>query len=137
MLKKIFALFVLITSLSFALQGQERATPDPEIRKLRISFITDKMSLTQTQMQQFLPVFTSYSDELLYQRRAIKALEKNPDSRYVVDQRQKLEQKMVAIKGRYKNDFLRIISAQQLAAMYKAESEFKAFLLDYLQKKGK
>lgn len=137
MLKKIFALFILITSLSFAIHGQERAKPDPEIRKLRISFITDKMSLTQTQMQQFLPIFTRYSDELLYQRRAIKALEKNPDSQYVVEQRQKLEQKMVEIKGRYKNDFLRVISAQQLAAMYKAEGEFKAFLLDYLQKKGK
>ena len=137
MLKKIFALLVLITSLSFAIHGQDRATPDPEIRKLRISFITDRMSLTQTQMQQFLPIFNNYSDELLFQRRAIKALEKNPDSQYVVKQRQILEQKMVDIKGKYKDNFLRVISAQQLAAMYKAEGEFRTFLLDYLQKKGK
>ncbi|KAA5536510.1 hypothetical protein F0919_02250 [Taibaiella lutea] len=137
MLKRFFSLILLITAFSFSIHGQEKATPNPEIRKLRIAFITDKMSLTQNQMQQFLPIFTSYSDELLFQKRAIKALENNPNSQYVVEQRQKLEQKMVEIKGRYKDRFLRIISAQQLAAMYKAESEFKQFLIEYLKKNGK
>jgi len=136
MLKKFFSLILLIIAFGFSIHGQEKAKPNPEIRKLRIAFITDKMSLTQNQMQQFLPIFNSYSDELLFQKRAIKALENNPNSQYVVEQRQKLEQKMVEIKGRYKDRFLRVISAQQLAAMYKAESDFKQFLIEYLKKKS-
>lgn len=117
-----------------AVQAQS-AKPDPAIRKLKIEFVTGKMSLTQQQKQRFLPLYNKYSDELLVHRRAIKALEKNPNSSYQVEERQKLEQKMVEIKGRYKDDFLKILTAQQLAAMYQAEGEFKNLLIEYYKKK--
>jgi Mg2+/Co2+ transporter CorB len=125
MLKKIISLLLLMVTLSFALQAQDMAKPDPEIRKLKIETVTKQMSLTQTQLQKFLPLYNRYCDELLVHRRAIKNLEKNANSNYTVEERQKLEEKMVEIKGRYKNDFLKIITAQQLAAMYKGEAEFK------------
>ena len=121
---------LLVTFLTIGVYAQDRATPDPEIRKAKIEFVTASMSLTQPQMQQFLPLYNRYSDELLFQKRALKDLSKNPDSKYTVEQRQKLEQKIVEIKGRYKNDFLRIISSQQLAAMYKAEEEFKLKMIE-------
>lgn len=134
MLKKIISLLLLMVTLSFALQAQDRAKPDPQIRKLKIEYVTSQMSLTQTQLQKFLPLYNRYSDELLVHRRAIKALDKNANSSYTVQERQKLEEKMVDIKGRYKDDFLKIITAQQLAALYKAEGEFKNILLDHLKK---
>jgi hypothetical protein len=134
---KVFSFLLFVFSLGFTLHGQERATPDPEIRKLKIEFVTNQMSLSQAQMQHFLPLFNRYLDELLYQRKAIKALDKNNNSQYVIEQRQKIEEKMVEIKGRYKNDFLKIISAQQLAAMYKGEGEFKAYLLEHLKNRKK
>jgi hypothetical protein len=133
---KFFPILFLTTFLTLALFGQDRAAPDPQIRKLKIEFVTDKMSLTQTQLQSFLPVYNKYSDELLFQKKALKELDKNTNSQYVVDQRQKLEQKIVEIKGRYKNDFLKIISAQQLAAMYKAENEFKTAVLEQYKKRN-
>lgn len=137
MFNKIISVFLLMISLTFASQAQEKAKPDPQIRKLKIEFVTGQMSLTQTQLQKFLPLYNRYSDELLVHRRAIKQLEKNANSNYTVEERQKLEEKMVEIKGRYKDDFLKIITAQQLAAMYKAEGDFKKILLDHLKKQGK
>lgn len=137
MFNKIISVLLLMVTLSFALQAQDRAKPDPQIRKLKIEYVTSQMSLTQTQLQKFLPLYNRYSDELLVHRRAIKALEKNANSNYTVEERQKLEEKMVDIKGRYKDDFLKIITAQQLAAMYKAESEFKNILLNHLKKDKK
>lgn len=137
MLKKIISLLLLMVTLSFALQAQDRAKPDPQIRKLKIEYVTSQMSLTQNQLQKFLPLYNRYSDELLVHRRAIKALDKNANSSYTVQERQKLEEKMVDIKGRYKDDFLKIITAQQLAALYKAEGEFKNILLDHLKKEKK
>lgn len=137
MLKKIISLLLLMVTLSFALQAQDRAKPDPQIRKLKIEYVTSQMSLTQNQLQKFLPLYNQYSDELLVHRRAIKALDKNANSSYTVQERQKLEEKMVDIKGRYKDDFLKIITAQQLAALYKAEGEFKNILLDHLKKEKK
>lgn len=130
-------LLTLFLATGIFAQAQERATPNPQIRKLKIEYVTGQMSLTQQQLQKFIPLYNRYSDELLVHRRAIKALEKNPSSTYQVEERQKLEQKMVEIKGRYKDDFLKVITAQQLAAMYKAEGEFKNILLDHLKKQGK
>jgi len=137
MFKKIIAVFTLILSISLSIGAQERAKPDPQIRKLKIEFVTNQMSLTQTQLQKFLPLYNRYSDELLVHRKAIKALDANANSSYTVQERQKLEEKMVDIKGRYKDDFLKIITAQQLAAMYKAEADFKGILLEHLKKNGK
>jgi Mg2+/Co2+ transporter CorB len=137
MFNKIISVFLLMFSLTFASKAQEPVKADPQIRKLKIEFVTGQMNLTQTQLQKFLPLYNRYSDELLVHRRAIKALEKNANSNYTVEERQKLEEKMVEIKGRYKDDFLKIVTAQQLAAMYKAEGDFKKILLDHLKKQGK
>lgn len=138
MFNKLVSFLLLFTlTFGFASMAQERAKPDPQIRKLKIEYVTGQMNLTQQQLQKFLPLYNRYSDELLVHRRAIKALEKNPNSSYQIEERQKLEQKMVEIKGRYKDDFLRIITPQQLATMYKAEGEFKNILLNHLKKQGK
>lgn len=134
--KFFFIVMLWVLALGFTVQAQS-VKPDPQIRALKIEFVTGKMSLTQQQRQKFLPLYNKYSDELLVHRRAIKALEKNPNSSYQVEERQKLEQKMVEIKGRYKDDFLRVLTAQQLASMYQAEGEFKKILLDHLKKQGK
>lgn len=137
MFKKIIVVLLFIAGMSFTLQAQEPVKPDPQIRKLKIEYVTSQMSLTQSQLQKFLPLYNRYSNELLVHRKAIKALDQNANSGYTVQERQKLEEKMVEIKGRYKDDFLKIITAQQLAAMYKAEGEFKKILLDHLKKEGK
>lgn len=138
MFKKITTSTLLLLTLLFTtLKAQERATPDPKIRALKVEFVTGKMSLTQQQTQKFLPLYHRYSDELLFVKRKIKDLKNNANSKYQVEERQKLEEKMVEIKGRYKNDFLRIITAQQLAAMYQAEGEFKTVLLEHLKKTGR
>ncbi len=135
--KSVYFILLLTLCLGSASTAQERAKPDPQIRKLKIEYVTGQMNLTQQQLQKFLPLYNRYSDELLVHRRAIKALEKNPNSSFQVEERQKLEQKMVEIKGRYKDDFLKIITAQQLATLYKAEGEFKNILLNHLKKQGK
>ena len=130
---RILSILFLIL-FGFALHAQDRPNPDPTIRKEKVEYVSSSMSLTAAQMQKFSPLYNKYSDELFYQRKAIKALEKNPDSQYSVEERQKIEQKMVEIKGRYKNEFLKIISSQQLAAMYKAEGEFKQKMIERFKK---
>lgn len=130
---KILSILFLI-SFGFVLHAQDKACPDPVIRKEKVEYISSNMSLTATQLQRFIPLYNKYSDELFNQRKAIKALEKNTNSQYSVEQRQKLEQKTVEIKGKYKDEFLKFISAQQLAAMYKAEGEFKQKMIERFKK---
>lgn len=136
MFKKIIPAIVLLLCLSLTYGfGQGQRKKDEQIRKLKIEFVTQQMHLDPQQIQKFTPVYNRYADELLVQKFAIKDLEKNPDSHYQIEERQRLEEKMVEIKGRYKNDFLKIISPEQLASMYKAEADFKTVLLNYLKNK--
>jgi hypothetical protein len=135
MLNRIIITFLIVLGLGTAAEAQN-AKPDPQIRKLKIEFVTGKMALSAQQLQNFLPLYNQYSDELLYYRKAIKALDNNANTAESLSKRQQYEEKMVAIKGNYKDRFLKVITAQQLAAMYKAEGDFKSVLLNHLKKKG-
>ena len=106
---------------------------NPKIRALKIETVTSKMNLTATQLNSFLPLYTEYSDELLVIYRAKKALRKNTNSTYVLNETQKLDQRIVDIKGIYKSKFLKIISAQQLMNMHHGEEEFKKMLIERLK----
>ncbi len=136
MLNKIVVALLLAILTTAGVYGQKKERKkDEQIRQLKIEFVTQQMKLSSQQLQQFLPLYNKYSDELLVHRFALKDLEANPNSRYQVEERQRIEQKMVEIKGKYKNDFLKIVSADQLANMYKAEGDFKKVLINYLKKR--
>lgn len=139
MFKNLFSLFCFCAwALSFHIAGaQEKATPNPRIRALKIQVVTKNMGLTAEQKPKFLALYTEYANELLVVYRAKKALRKNPDSKFVINERQRLEQQIVTIKGKYKNDFLKIISPQQLEKMYRGEEEFKRMLIERLKREGK
>ena len=68
------------------------------------------MDLTPEQRPRFLALYSEYANELLVVYRAKKALRKNPDSKFVINERQRLDQQIVTIKGKYKDDFLKIIT---------------------------
>lgn len=133
MLQRIISILMVFWLLSSTNLYAQKG-PDPEIRKLKVEYVTGKMSLTEHQKVKFTPLYHKFSDELLVHRRAIRELEKSSDSESAVQERQKLEEKIVEIKGRYKNKFLEIISSQQLESMYRAETEFKKMLIDKLRK---
>lgn len=139
MFKYLFFIFCLFTlaSGSYSVGAQEKATPNPKLRALKIQVVTKNMELSPEQRSRFLPLYTEYANELLVVYRAKKALRKNPDSKFVINERQRLEQQIVTIKGKYKNDFLKIISPRQLEKMYQGEDEFKRMLIERLKREGK
>ena len=135
MFQKIFSFFLLLLLVGIGnAQAQKTKPTHSKIRALHIEYVTGKMNMTPEQTKKFLPLYNKYSDDLLEVYRAKWRLRKNPNSTYVIDERQKLEQKIVNIKGAYKNDFLKIISPKQLSIMYQSEDEFKRMLIERLKK---
>lgn len=134
---KVASIFIFIISFSFHSIAQHSSRSDSKIRELKIEIVTEKMSLTQGQLSKFLPLYNRYSDELFHIRREQKKLEKdvNADASYQVEKIQQLEEKIVQVKGKYKNEFLKIVTPQQLTSMYQGESEFKQILIERLKKK--
>lgn len=128
--------FIVLLIFCFMAGGIASAQPpNPKIRAIKIEIVSQRMSLSPEQKTKFLPLYEQYSNELLNVYRARKDCMNKPNKLEGINERQKLDQKIVDIKAKYKNDFLRTITPLQLSQMYEAEEEFKAMLIEQLKKK--
>ncbi len=135
MLQKIVLLIICVFGLAMAGNAQQQKKPDPKLKAIKVALISDRMTLTPKQSEKFWPVYNRYEDEMREVWRAKRALnDQKNNSRDKVDKLQQLEEKKVQIRGKYKSEFLSVVSADQLAAMYAAETEFKNMLLKRLGK---
>lgn len=135
-------LFILLSVLFFAQSATaQRGAGRRNIQRVqaaKIGFITQRVNLTGEQTERFWPVYHRYEDELrTLRRKAVSdALDKRSDnnlseadSRRAIDQQLELQEDRLAIQRKYKDQFLRVISAQQLVALYDAEREFNRLLI--------
>ncbi|XZF16023.1 hypothetical protein ACTHGU_07785 [Chitinophagaceae bacterium MMS25-I14] len=112
------------------------------IHAAKIGYITDRLHLSSDQATKFWPMYNQYEEEQKslrknffekYKRDKNAAPRSEAVSRQYIDDNLDYQEALLKLKRRYKDDFLRIISPQQLAELYQAEREFKEMLLDKLQ----
>ena len=134
-MKRYLILLLLLLNFSIA-SVYAQNTSDAKIRAIKISLITDKMRLSSEQATRFWPVYNQYENEMRVIWKASGALrtQSGMTAEEIIDERQKLDERKLAIKAKYKNEFLNIVSATQLNNMYMAEAEFKDLLLKQLKK---
>jgi len=134
-------LIILFTSTAlWAQQGQGLA----RIHAAKIAYITDRLQLSTNQSSAFIPVYNEYEQEIRQTRQAFRRKYKdvNPDeasdavSMQYIDDNLDYQQQVIEIKRRYNDRFLKIISPQQLADLYKAEREFKQMLMQRLKQRN-
>lgn len=137
MLRSIIIAAICIFSIGFSANAQS----DPELKSIKIALLTERMNLTSQQSEKFWPVYNHYESEMKVVWREMRQLREKGDagnnSKQAVDRLQQLEEDRVKIRGKYKDAFLKVINANQLASMYAAESEFKKMLVERLKKDGK
>lgn len=138
-MKRILLIFMLgLLSITLA-TAQNREAKHERIKALKIAFITDKLQLTPDQSAQFWPVYNQMEQEQRQLRRKFmqEYKDKNPTvdertaRRYVHDKIEYQEQEL-AIKKKYNEKLVKVISAQQLAELYQSEQDFKRMLLKEL-----
>ena len=134
-MKRIY-LYISFLLASLAISGTALAQKD-DIRAIKVSMITDMMNLTAAQSTQFWPVYNRYEGEMrvVYHSRKDLTKQQGMKAEEIIDERQQLDQREVSIKARYKNEFLKVVSAQQLLQMYQAEAKFKQILMDRMKNK--
>jgi len=136
MLKK-FALFMLCSLfITTGMYAQKKEKSD--IRSIKIAMLTDRMNMSPEQSQKFWPLYNRYENELRViwrQKKVIRENSKNSKNpRHDLDRMEQLDGRQLSIKAKYKNEFLKVISARQLAAMNAAEAEFKLLLIERWKK---
>lgn len=141
--KFLLALFMLFTAVSFS---QHR--PDWEkIKSLKVAFITEKLSLSSKEAQEFWPVYNAYEEK----RDALRKREHSEIKNKIKDADALTEKEAGQILKQYiqleeeeeelDNDFLKevssVISAKKTLLLLRSEEEFKRQLIkQYRSNKG-
>lgn len=122
----LFFLF-LFTGTSFVLQAQQKGE---KIESIKIAYLSEKLNLDPRTAERFWPLYNQYDDEMRLVIQESKRANENRDADEILDQ----EQKALDIKRKYSTLFLKVISNEQLATLYKSEKEFYKMLLRRMNK---
>jgi len=138
-------LYTLLFIGSFAASGQEPDKQDPKnlekINAARIALISEKLKLTPAQAEKFWPVYREFTEQRMSLRKQYRDAERTQDVNKPKPDRDQellklgmmLKQQNFDLEKNYSERLLKVISAQQLLTLPKAEEEFRRMLLQRLQ----
>lgn len=134
----VLLMLLMISTTLFAQPGKYRE----RIKALKIAYITEKLNLSSKQAEQFWPVYNEYEAEMWKTRKGFidKYRSDNPGSdpksaHQYIEANLDFQEKIIDLKKKYKDKFLEVISAQQVAELYEAEHGFKQMLLRELKER--
>ncbi len=118
--------------------------PMDRIHAAKLAFIRDRLKLSPQQVNDFIPMYVDYEQEVKNLRQGYfkkykgsKAFDRDDaTSRQYIDDDLNYQQEVIELKRRFNERFIRVITAQQLSELYKAEREFKQKLLKKLDDCG-
>ncbi len=116
-MKHWISFFVLMIGLNFSIQAQTETgnPPGGRLQAYKVAYITKKIDLSPEEAQKFWPVYNKYQEEL---RSARMAKRQNKDNEI------ESEEKMLNIRKKYNTEFGKIISAEKVNGLFKAEKDF-------------
>lgn len=144
-MKRTAIILVLISAgfiQSFAQGKRDKGTKD-KIQSARIGLITERLKLTPEQAEKFWPLYR----EFINQRNTLKqeyntAKSKldpktatEEEKRGLLDLGLKLKERSVGLERTYSERMLKVISAQQVIALRKAEEDFRKIIIDQIQQR--
>lgn len=145
-MKQLFNFFIVLFMIPAVTIAQPGGHPGPGMKRIhaaKMAYITDRMHLTSTQSPNFIPLYNEYEQELRTIRqsffkkykRADNKEQDNMAARQFVEDDLDYQQQVIALKRKYNDNFLKVISPQQLADLYTAEREFRQLLMQQLKQR--
>jgi hypothetical protein len=112
-----------------------------KINAARIALISEKLKLTPAQAEKFWPVYREFTEHRMELRKQFREAERNQDAtkpkadrdQELIKLGHQLKQQNLDLEKNYSDRLLKVISAQQLLTLPKAEEEFRRLLLQRLQ----
>jgi Spy/CpxP family protein refolding chaperone len=113
------------------------------IRAVKVAYITNRLNFTPEQSASFWPVYNRYEQEIRTKREefAQKYANTNPEkaddatSRKYIDDNLDYQQEVLNIRRKYNDEFLKVLSPQQVAELYQSEKDFNKMLIQQLNKR--
>jgi hypothetical protein len=141
-------IFLFVLPVMFALNAVGQNTKKEEIRAQKAAYLTANMNISENQAKAFWPVYNAFEEEMIKLRKEKRSLYKG--SKKAMDftelsdkelndffiQRFDFEEKELKIKREYHEKFLKVLSIQQVAALYQAEIDFRRKVIQKVHNKN-
>lgn len=143
MKKFILPILILLISVSaIAQSGREK------IKAYKVSFITEKLSLTEKEAQQFWPIYNAYDETTSkIKRQDIRSIRReikdnldtlsDEKAKEILDKLILAENKLHEENVKLANKLLKVISPKKIILLKVAEEDFKRKLLNEFKRKHK
>lgn len=131
-----------LTLQSSAQQGaKEQKQKFQRVQAAKVDYLTERLALTAEQAERFWPVYHQYEAEIRLinkegrqARRAGRTTDMtDAEIKRSLDEMRQWQEARIAAQRKYEPQFLRVVSARQVADLYTAEREFNALLLKRLR----
>jgi hypothetical protein len=123
-MKKYLLITLFFLSGLTLLKAQDDPEENSKIEALKIAYISKKLELSPEEAQKFWPVYNQYFKEL---RQVIKD-RKGPDGDIIEE-----EQKVIDIRKKYKEQFIRVIGQPRMNKLFHAERDFRKILINRIK----
>lgn len=142
----------LLLAVGLVLAGGTSAyaqRPSPEemqkIKDAKVAHISNRLGLTAEQSEKFWPVYNEYEQAKRGINREIRKIQNDKRKEGTNDNQalqnlsevRTLRQKELDLTQEYESKFLKVISANQLTELYKAEKSFNDMLIQQLNRGGR
>jgi len=133
-------ILLVLMLLAGAVLGQNQENLQ-KVETAKIGFITQRINLTTAQATTFWPLYNDYSTKKKEYRSALKDLRKETGNLSTTDDKIlaniketfALRRREIDLEAEFFEKFKKVLSARQLAELYKAEQEFTRMLLSKLE----
>lgn len=144
---KLLVRYIFITVLFFSMSFSfaQRENGHSKLKAIKVGMITEELNLSEGQAQKFWPLYNTYTDEknaihrsIRVKNRVSKTNELDEDDLIQnQDDILTLKKEEINLTRKYRDNFLKIISAQQYAKLMETERKFNDLLLQKLKERGR
>jgi Spy/CpxP family protein refolding chaperone len=146
-MKIIFTILAIFTLVSSGIsQGKNKHHPKKEeVQAQKVAFISNELSLTKKQAEEFWPIFNAYEAKMetihMQHRKHVKMLnnfnELTEEEAYTTTEKLiELDEQRTAVKKEYLIQFSEILGKKKGAKVFYLEERFKRELLRIIRKDG-
>lgn len=142
MKKKLIGLFFAIFCLTFISFAQEKEKYKEKIKARKVAFISDKLSLTPEEAQQFWPLYNEYEgkknaiNKTHRKKINFQSMTDEAAAAYI-DQQLDREEQLLALKKSYIYKMKNVLPIQKIARLPRVENRFKQWMLEQIKTRRK
>ncbi len=145
--KKTYLLLIFVLAASLSALSQDEKNPAGEyVTSQKIAFFTEKIGLTPEEAEKFWPVYNAYwkkknaiieerQNKMTYYSKHYKELSDSQMLKLADDYIHQEVQKAQLLK-KYHEKFKEILPIQKVMKIYKADYQFKEYLLEKIKNSG-